>query len=299
MDTKLGSGNALKALAVAVGLTLGSAAFAQDEQRGVDPSASQSQQSQQSQQSEQDRDGGIFGGDSEAQEDRDGGIFGGRDSSDAQSESQDARSAEAQSGSQQSQDLQQLAEDHGDISQFVEALEQTGLASTVTQEGQQYTAFAPTDDAFDELGDRGEELMKPENRAELTELLRNHLVVGEVDEERAKTLTEALAVTGETLRIESSEDGEIMINGATVDETNLQAGTLTIHTIDQVLEPSGLAGSSQRSGQSDQRSDQGSQAESPFGRDSEGSSANPADRANPANDQAGGEGLGAADQARE
>src|SRR5690606_20709773 len=77
----------------------------------------------------------------------------------------DRRSAE-------SSDLDGIAEEHQSLSRFMEALRVTGLDETLTS-GTAYTVFAPTNEAFD---DQWEELQGAENREELIELLRAHIV---------------------------------------------------------------------------------------------------------------------------
>src|SRR5690606_22895552 len=69
---------------------------------------------------------------------------------------------------QSGQSLQSLTSEHDNLSTFVRALEETGLAESIMGEGQNYTAFAPTDEAFEQHGDM-DELMQPENREQLIE----------------------------------------------------------------------------------------------------------------------------------
>ena len=147
---------------------------------------------------------------------------------------------------QQGQALQQLASEHDDLSTFVKALQSTGLADAVARG--EYTAFAPTNDAFKQMDKSVEEMLKPENQEQLVALLRNHLVADRVDAEQAKKLDQALTVGGGTLQLAQS-DGKLTVNGAEVKEADIRAGSLTVHSIDQVLEPGQGAGQPSVAGQ--------------------------------------------------
>jgi uncharacterized surface protein with fasciclin (FAS1) repeats/sporulation protein YlmC with PRC-barrel domain len=202
---------ATQALAVAAAgaLVFASGAFAQD---GTPEQRDQQQQQQQSQPEREPQQ--------EAQQERSG-------------ESSEQQRAEGQGA----QALEQIAEQNDDLSTFVRALRETGLADAVQQ--REYTAFAPTNEAFEQIGNV-DELMRPENRAQLTEMLRDHLVVGQVDSQKAGTLDEALTVSGKRLDIQKSGD-ELQVNGANVVDEDLRAGSMTIHTVDQVLKPTRTA----------------------------------------------------------
>ena len=125
----------------------------------------------------------------------------------------------------------ELTEEHANLSTFVEALRLTGLDDTLSS-GTVYTVFAPINDAFDE--DR-EDLLDEDNREELIELLRAHIVADDVDPDRARTLDEALTVDGGTVDI-SVEDGELMVGDATVVDSDIHRGNLRIYPIDELLE---------------------------------------------------------------
>lgn len=130
--------------------------------------------------------------------------------------------------------LDQLADDHADLSTFVKAIDAAGLTSAFSSD-EPYTLFAPTNDAFDALPN-GEldRLMRPENQAELAELLRGHVVSGAVDSGSARRLTETEVLTGDAVTIQGKGDA-LTLGDATVVETDLRAGSLVIHTVDRVL----------------------------------------------------------------
>ena len=161
----------------------------------------------------------------------------------ADEQAQAQRTGQEQARTQgQSQALQQLADEHDDLSTFVRAMQETGLADAVARG--EYTAFAPTNEAFEATGKSVDELLRPENQEQLIELLRNHLIAEQVDAERAKQLDQALTVGGATLDL-SASDGELTVNGAEVTETDIRSEGLIVHTIEKVLEPAEDSGAQQ------------------------------------------------------
>lgn len=179
--------------------------------------------------------------------------------------------AESESGSSV---LDQIAQEHDDLSTFIEAVKAAGMEESLTG-STEYTVFAPTNDAWEQMsGLSKDELMRPENREQLVSLLRAHIVADNVDENMARTLRQAQTIDGGTVSLSSSGD-ELRVGDASVVESGIQQGSLRIYAIDQVLEPTALAraepgsesgresgslGESERG--SDTESDIGSQRES-------------------------------------
>lgn len=64
-----------------------------------------------------------------------------------------------------------------DLSTLSGALRNTGLGEVFDGAGS-YTILAPDDAAFAKLGDAGKPLTEPDNRAEMTAVLRDHIVPG-------------------------------------------------------------------------------------------------------------------------
>jgi uncharacterized surface protein with fasciclin (FAS1) repeats len=160
----------------------------------------------------------------------------------------------SQETSQQgSDDLNQLAEQESDLSEFVKAVEKSGMTEALTS-GTNYTIFAPTNDAF-ESDSNLKELMEsddPQDRQELVDLLRAHIVADDVDAEMARTIGKAQTVGGGTVDLTSDGD-KLKVGDAEVVTADIQQGSLRIHTIDGVLEPSAtssMASSSESSSES-------------------------------------------------
>jgi len=115
------------------------------------------------------------------------------------------------------------------------ALEATGLADTLSQEGP-FTVFAPTDEAFAALPEGTlEELMKPENREVLAAILTYHVVPGKVTSDQIQS-GEVSTVQGSTVNV-TVEDGMVMVDDAKVVQPDIEAGNGVIHVIDKVILP--------------------------------------------------------------
>ncbi len=99
------------------------------------------------------------------------------------------------------------------------------------------TVFAPTDDAFAELGaEKIAELLEPENREALVEILSYHVVAGRLYGGDLFEASEIDAVAGGGLR-PSVREGSIFINDAQVIAANIDAANGVVHAIDSVLIP--------------------------------------------------------------
>ncbi|GAB4320743.1 MAG: sodium-translocating pyrophosphatase [Phototrophicales bacterium] len=129
----------------------------------------------------------------------------------------------------------EVANEAGDFTILLAALEQAGLTETLNSDGS-YTVFAPTDEAFNafmEANDLEDQdaLLALEN---LGDVLLYHVISGEVmavDIEAGTVQT----LSGETLEI-TVEDDVVMLNGvATVTTTDIEASNGVIHVIDTVL----------------------------------------------------------------
>jgi uncharacterized surface protein with fasciclin (FAS1) repeats len=153
----------------------------------------------------------------------------------AQDEAQTGqRRAQSSSSEPRSGDLAGLGEDHDDLSTFVKALESAGMIESLS-DGTQYTIFAPTDEAFESMRGSTEELLSAENREELVDLLRAHIVADDVDAARARQLEQAKTLDGGTVELKVEGD-QLMVDDATVVEADIERGSVRIHTIDEVLD---------------------------------------------------------------
>ena len=99
------------------------------------------------------------------------------------------------------------------------------------------TVLAPTDEAFAKLpAGTVETLLKPENRGQLVDILKNHVIAGRVNLAKALEVREAATLQGSTISVRF-EDGRVRVGSATLVKADIKASNGIIHVIDQVLMP--------------------------------------------------------------
>lgn len=141
-----------------------------------------------------------------------------------------------------------IAMGNENFSTLVSALKSADLAQTFMEEGE-YTVFAPTNDAFAAVPSATlENLLKPENKESLQNLLKYHVVSGEWkaadvikainDNNNKYTVT---TLQGDNLVL-SLKDDKVVIEDAkggkaTVIMTDVDASNGVIHGIDKVVMP--------------------------------------------------------------
>jgi uncharacterized surface protein with fasciclin (FAS1) repeats len=134
-------------------------------------------------------------------------------------------------------DIVETASEAGSFQTLLTAAEAAGLVETLKGEGP-FTVFAPTDEAFAKLPQGTiDNLLKPENREQLVEVLTFHVVPGKtMSSDIAGKELEVETVQGETIAIEAS-DGAVMVDDATVVQADIETDNGVIHVIDTVLMP--------------------------------------------------------------
>lgn len=128
-----------------------------------------------------------------------------------------------------------IAQDTPDLSTLVEAVGAAGLVETLEEPGP-YTVFAPTNQAFEALGGTLDELLEPQNKAELAEVLTYHVVPGELTSAELSDGQMLKTVQGDALEVRIA-DGEVTVNGAKVVTPDVGASNGVVHVIDEVLIP--------------------------------------------------------------
>jgi len=133
-------------------------------------------------------------------------------------------------------DIVDTAVADGRFTTLVTAVTAAGLVDTLKGEGP-FTVFAPTDDAFAKLpAGTVEELVKPENKQKLTDILLYHVVSGKVMAADVVGLTSATTVLGKDVAIKV-DMGNVYVNDAKVIITDIETSNGVIHVIDTVLIP--------------------------------------------------------------
>ncbi len=130
-----------------------------------------------------------------------------------------------------------MAKDAGQFETLLQAAEAAGLVETLSGEGP-FTIFAPTDDAFAQLPEgKLDELLQPDNREELAEVLTYHVVPDKVmAEDIAGEMKELKTVQGGLIEIDSA--GRMTkVEQAALIQPDIEASNGMIHVIDQVILP--------------------------------------------------------------
>ncbi|HEX2965112.1 MAG TPA: fasciclin domain-containing protein [Syntrophorhabdaceae bacterium] len=136
----------------------------------------------------------------------------------------------------QDKDIIDTAVSAGSFKTLVAAVKAAGLVETLKGPGP-FTVFAPTDEAFAKLP-KGtlDNLLKPENKAKLAEILTYHVVPGKVMAADVVKLKKAKTVEGSEVKI-TVKGSKVMVDKANVVKTDVMASNGVIHVIDAVMMP--------------------------------------------------------------
>lgn len=119
---------------------------------------------------------------------------------------------------------------------LVAAVKAAGLVDTLKGEGP-FTVFAPTDEAFAKLpAGTVEDLLKPENKDKLIDILTYHVVPGKVmsgDISGKKEMVET--VQGGKLSVDATNG--VKVDEAMVTKADIETSNGVIHVIDAVVLP--------------------------------------------------------------
>ena len=134
-------------------------------------------------------------------------------------------------------DIVDTAVGAGQFNTLAAALKAAGLVDTLKGPGP-FTVFAPTDEAFKKLpAGTVEDLLKPENKQKLVEVLTYHVVPGKVTStDLSGKKMDVKTVQGSTLAVDAS-GGSVMVDNAKVVSADVAADNGVIHVIDTVVLP--------------------------------------------------------------
>jgi len=119
---------------------------------------------------------------------------------------------------------------------LVAAVQAAGLADALANAGP-FTVFAPTDEAFGKLPKETlDNLMKPENKNALSNILEYHVYVGVIKTEHMRDGQKLNQVNLKNVVI-SNKDGKILLNGSTNIVASVPASNGIVHVVDAVLLP--------------------------------------------------------------
>jgi len=134
------------------------------------------------------------------------------------------------------QTLMQIAATDRNLSTFVSAVQTAGLTDTLNGVGP-YTIFAPTDAAFEALPPGTLDALLS-NRTRLASVLGHHVAEGRFMATNVTGMPTIMMLQGEPVTVTVQVDGRrLKIDGATVNQTDIQADNGVIHVIDAVILP--------------------------------------------------------------
>jgi uncharacterized surface protein with fasciclin (FAS1) repeats len=134
--------------------------------------------------------------------------------------------------------LLEVASMQPQLSTFVKAIKAAELEKTLDTKGNQnFTVFAPSNAAFDSLPSGAkEDLLKPENKEQLRNILLNHMVSGKFTSAALTNEKNLQSIGGKEIGI-SNLGGKIMAGGKDVNKADIEATNGVIHIINVVIVP--------------------------------------------------------------
>ena len=130
--------------------------------------------------------------------------------------------------------ITQLVNVEKNMTTLKKSVHASGLDQVLSGKGP-YTVFAPTDIAFAKL-DNGvlDNLLKPENKTKLADLLNHHVVEGKVNFKDLKDGEKLKTVNGKQLVVHV-KDGHTTVDGAIIQGHDVQATNGIIHSLETVM----------------------------------------------------------------
>jgi uncharacterized surface protein with fasciclin (FAS1) repeats len=133
-------------------------------------------------------------------------------------------------------DVVKVAAGSPDHTTLVAAVKKADLVDALSNAGP-FTVFAPTNAAFDKLpAGTVENLLKPENKEKLQDILQYHVYVGSLRTDYMRDGQTLNQVNGGNITI-SNKDGKIVLNNSATIIATVPASNGIIHIIDGVLVP--------------------------------------------------------------
>jgi uncharacterized surface protein with fasciclin (FAS1) repeats len=137
---------------------------------------------------------------------------------------------------QSAKNVVQVAIGSKDHSTLVAGVKAAELVDALSNAGP-FTVFAPTNAAFDKLpAGTLDNLLKPENKDNLTDILQYHVTVGVLKEDMLQDGQAIGQVNGGNITI-SKKDGKLLINGVAHVIATVPASNGIVYVIDEVLLP--------------------------------------------------------------
>lgn len=130
--------------------------------------------------------------------------------------------------------IAQLVNEEKNMTTLKKTVVASGLEHVLSGKGP-FTVFAPTDSAFGKLDKTVmANLLKPENKTKLIDLINHHVVVGKINFIDLKDGENLKTVDGKSLKVHV-KDGNASIDGAKIQGHDVQATNGVIHSLDTVM----------------------------------------------------------------
>ncbi|MBZ0098433.1 MAG: fasciclin domain-containing protein [Taibaiella sp.] len=160
----------------------------------------------------------------------------GEQSSTTEAQPATAEQPAASSDDPSQQDVVQVALGSQDHTTLVAAIKAADLVEPLRKSGP-FTVFAPTNAAFDKLpAGTVDDLLKPENKDKLADILEYHVSVGVFNEDAMRDGQRIGQVNSQSITI-SKADGGTTINGTAKIVGTVRASNGVIYVVDEVLLP--------------------------------------------------------------
>lgn len=129
-----------------------------------------------------------------------------------------------------------LAVGNKDLSTLVTAVQAAELTTSLSNAGP-FTVFAPVNEAFDKLpAGTVDDLMKPENKEKLSDILGHHTYVGVIKTEQMTDGQNLGMVDGQNITIKMV-NGKPTVNGTVNIIASVPASNGMVHVVDGVILP--------------------------------------------------------------
>lgn len=135
-----------------------------------------------------------------------------------------------------SQTIVQNAQSNSNLVTFYSLIKSSGLLNNLNGTGP-YTVFAPSNEAFEAMAEGTlEDLMKPENKQQLQNLISSHVVAGKLDAASLQEGSKLKTIGNQELEV-TKQQNKVMVNGAEVTTPDVESSNGVIHVVNKVLEP--------------------------------------------------------------
>lgn len=156
------------------------------------------------------------------------------DDSDTESAAPAATPAASTPAAAETKDIVGVASATEDLSTLVAAVTAAKLVETLQGDGP-YTVFAPTNAAFEALGEETVTELTTTKTDDLKAILLNHVVEGDVKAADLSDGQKVKTVGGKELTVAIDGD-KVTIDGATVTTADVATSNGTVHVIDTVIQ---------------------------------------------------------------